>query len=198
MALAIPALGGASGSTVTVGGGVDGFAKIATYAAAELTRPGDTNVYAIGDAIANSTTAGSVTPLSFTVARAAGYTGRVTGALLAVNSATAFGFIRLHLFNQAPFAAAGYQADNAALALTYTALKTGAAGSNPNYMGYIDFNAFVAQSAAAMSFGACDLADLNFLPAAASQAILGLLEARSIFTPANAGTFNVTLDIVQD
>lgn len=199
MSLTIPAPGsGGSGATVVINGGVNGFAKIATYAATELTRPGDTNAYSIGDAIANSTTAGSVVPLQFTVARVAGYTGRVTGALLTVNSASAFGFTRLHLFNQAPFAAAGYQADNAALALTYTALKTGAAGTNPNYIGYIDFNGFQAQSSAAVSEGACDLTELDFTPAAASQVIFGLLEARAAFTPANAGTFNVTLDIVQD
>lgn len=176
----------------------NGLAGIATNAAAELTRPSDANAYAIGDAIANSTTAASVVPLQFTVARAVGGTGRVNGAQLMVDSATAFGAIRLHLFSTTPFAAAGFQADNAALALTYTALKTGSAGANPNYIGYIDFQTFAAQSASATSNGVCDLTELNFTCAAASQVIFGLLEARAVFTPANGGKFDVSLDIIQD
>lgn len=170
----------------------------AVQAAAELTRPTDTNAYAIGDAIANSTTAASVTPLQFTVARGTGGAGRINGAQLMVDSATAFGAIRLHLFNTTPFAAAGFQADNAALALTYTAIKTGSAGSNPNYIGYIDFPTFTALSASAVANGVCDLTELNFDTASGSSVIFGLLEARAAFTPANGGKFNVSLDVIQD
>ena len=36
---------------------------------ASLTRPADTNAYALGDLVADSTTAGAVTPLSFSVGR---------------------------------------------------------------------------------------------------------------------------------
>jgi len=164
----------------------------------ELTRPGDTNAYAIADAIANSTTAGSVVPLTWTATREAGGSGRVIGAEMAVNSATAFGAIRLHLFNTTPFAAGGFQADNAALAITYTALKAGSAGANPNYIGYIDFTTFVAQSASAVSIGTCDLTELAFDCAPGSQTIFGLLEARAVFTPGNQETFNVVLFLNQD
>src|SRR5689334_6722917 len=83
----------------------------AASAGTELTRPSDANPYAIADAIANDTTGANVTPLSFTAGRAVGGTGKIIGANLVLDSATAFGAIRLHLFNQAPFAAAGYQAD---------------------------------------------------------------------------------------
>lgn len=190
-----------SGRLVTVAaasGAANGNVKIATLAATELTRTSDGNAYAIGDQIASTVSAGSVTPLQFTVARAVGGTGRIIGAQLAVNSATAFGAIRLHLFNTTPFAAAGFQADNAAIALTYTALKTGSAGTNPNYIGYIDFQSFTAMSSSALSNGVCDLTELPFACAAASQVIFGLLEARAVFTPASAETFNVSLEIVQD
>ena len=172
--------------------------ETSVQAATELTRPTDTNAYAIADAVANSTTAGSVVPLQFTAARSAGGSGRVTGAQLIVDSATAFGAIRLHLFNTTPFAAAGFQADNSALALTYTALKTGSAGANPNYIGFIDFTTFNAQSASAVSNGICDLTELNFDCAAGSQVIFGLLEARAVFTPANGGKFDVSLQVIQD
>jgi len=175
-----------------------GLAQFATSVATELTRTSDGNAYAVGDQIASTITAGSVTPLQFTVGRAVAGTGRIIGSLLAVNSATAFGAIRLHLFNTTPFAAGGFQGDNAAIALTYTALKTGSAGTNPNYIGYIDFQTFLAMSSSAISNGVCDLTELSFRCAAASQVIFGLLEARAVFTPASAETFNVTLDIIQD
>lgn len=163
----------------------------------EETRPADTTAYAIGDAIANSTTAGDVTPLTFTVARANGLSGRVIGAHLITDSATAFGAIRLHLFNTTPFAAAGFQADNSALALTYTALTTGSAGSSPHYIGSIDFETFIAHSASARSIGQASPTELVFDCAAANQLIYGLLEARAAFTPASAQKFTVGLDVIQ-
>lgn len=166
-------------------------------ASTELTRPSDTNIYAIGDAVANSTTAGSVTPLQFTVARANSFTGRVVGAQIITDSATAIGAIRLHLFNTTPFAAAGFQADNAALALTYAALTTGSAGSSPHYIGSIDFETFVAHTASARSIGQANQTELHFDCAAASQIIFGLLEARAAWTPASGQKFTVALDVVQ-
>lgn len=175
-----------------------GAVQVSANAATELTRTADANAYAIGDQIASTVTPGSVTPLQFTVARVVAGTGRVTSAQLVIDSATAFGAIRLHLFNTTPFAAGGFQGDNAAIALTYTAMKTGSAGTNPNYIGYVDFVTFTAQSASAQSNGVCDLTELNFACAAASQVIFGLLEARAVFTPANAGKFDVSLDIIQD
>ncbi len=179
-------------------GASNGDVSVSTNVAATLTRTADGNAYAIGDQIASTITAGSVTPLSFTVARQTAGTGRINGAQLIIDSATAFGAIRLHLFNTTPFAAGGFQGDNAAIALTYTALNTGSAGTSPNYIGYIDFQTFIAQSASATSNGVCDLTELNFNCPAGTQVIFGLLEARAVFTPANAGKFTVSLDVIQD
>jgi hypothetical protein len=190
-----------SGRLVTVAestGADNGSLKISTSVATELTRTSDGNVYAIGDQIASTITAGSVTPLQFTVARAVGGTGRIIGSRLAVSSATAFGAIRLHLFNTTPFAAGSFQGDNAAMALTYAAFKTGSAGTNPNYIGFIDYTSFTAHTTSAVSVGVANQTELAFFCAAASQVIFGLLEARAAFTPASAETFNVALDIVQD
>lgn len=170
----------------------------ASSVATELARTSDANPYSIGDQIASTTSAGSVTPLQFTVGRVVGGTGKIIGARLELDSATAFGAIRLHLFNTTPFAAGGFQADNAAIALTYTALKTGSAGSNPNYIGFIDFTSFAAQSGSAVAIGAAGQTELAFACAAASQVIFGLLEARAAFTPKNGGLFNSVLDIMQD
>ena len=169
-----------------------GYIRSAGY---ELTRPSDTNAYASGDAIANSTTAGSVVPLEFEVARDNGGAGKVIGAEMLTNSATAFGAMRLHLFNRAPFAAAGYQADNAALAITYAAMQTGSGISNPknNYIGYVDFNTFVAQSSSAVSIGTSEQTELNFTCNFDSKKIYGLLEARAAISPASGQLFTPVL-----
>ena len=170
-------------------------------ARATFTRPSDTNAYAVADAIANSTTAGSVIPMSFRVAKNNGGTGKIIGSQLLTDSATAFGAIRLHLFNRAPFAVAGYQADNSALALTYAAMLTGAADQSadgygvPNKLPLIDFTTFTAYTTSAMSIGVCDQTELDFMCAPDSQLIYGLLEARAIFTPASAQNFSAMLSV---
>ena len=97
----------------------------------ELTRPADAVAYTAGDALANSTSAAAVVPLSFPVAAEFDSRGKVIGARLVTNSATAIASLRLWLFNIEPFAAAGYQADNAALALTYAAMTSGGATTSP-------------------------------------------------------------------
>lgn len=163
----------------------------------ELTRPGNTDAYAVGDHMANSTTAADVVPLEFEVAIVNGGRGKIIGSDMIANSATAFGAMRLHLFNRAPFAAAGYQADNAALALTYAAMQTGNGVSNPknNYIGYVDFTTFVAQSSSALSIGTSEQTELNFACQHDSKKIYGLLEARAVFTPASSGKFNPILHV---
>src|SRR5215207_5972656 len=51
-----------------------------TIEVASFVRPANTTAYAIGDLVANSTTAGSVTPLSVTGARVANGTGSIVYA----------------------------------------------------------------------------------------------------------------------
>ena len=160
-------------------------------------RPANTTAYAAGDAIASTTVAGDVTPLQWTAAVEPGFVGYIVGAQLITDSATAFAAMRLHLFNTTPFAAGGFQADNAALALTYTALTTGSAGTLPNYIGWIDFTSFVAQSASAVSIGTCDQTELYFDCPSTSRIIFGLLEDRVAFTPASAQNFSIDLNILQ-
>lgn len=169
-----------------------GYIRSAAY---EITRPADTTAYASGDHITTTTTAGDVVPMEFEVARDNGGTGKVVGAILLTSSATAFGAMRIHLFNNAPFAAAGYQADNAALALTYAAMQTGSGVTNPknNYIGYVDFTTFVAQSSSALSIGTCELTELNFACIGGSKKIYGLLEARAAITPASAQKFTAII-----
>ena len=179
-----------------------GYVRSARYTFA---RPADGNAYAIGDAIANDTSGSLVVPMEFKLAKENGGMGYITGAQLLVDSATAFGAMRLHLFNRAPFAtAASYQGDNAALALTYAAMRVGAAdqkidGDNlsphsiPNKLPLIDFTTFQAHTTSAISIGQCDQTEPMFVCGPGTKIIYGLLEARAVFTPANAGNFVVML-----
>ena len=166
----------------------------------ELTRPSDTNAYAVNDAIANSTTAASVVPLTFQMGYPEvnqGSAGNIISAQLVTSSASAFGAMRLWLFNRQPFAAAGYQADNAAIALTYQAMQRGANGTDPigNLIGFIDFQTFTARTTSAISDGVCDFTELEYNCGPSSNTIYGVLEAMAIFTPASAQTFSVLLDV---
>jgi hypothetical protein len=169
---------------------------------AQLTRPADATAYADGDHIANSTTAGSVVPITFSgAARGFGFSGIVSGARLVTNSATATGTIRLHLFNQEPFAAGGYQADNSALALTAAALTTGGNASSGilnNYIGVIEFATWVAHSSSAAAVGVGTRFMLPYQPGPSSTAIFGLLQARAAITPISGQVFTATLDVQQD
>lgn len=92
--------------------------------------------YASGDIIANSATAGSVTGISFSVARMAGQTGGTIGASGRISAArcvvsggavpvTNFAFDLLLFRGKAsiPVAAGGFPADNAAFNVTAAAMK---------------------------------------------------------------------------
>lgn len=72
-------------------------------------RPNDTTSYSANDAVANNTTAGSVTPLSWTITRGAGTIERFR--LKKTQESIATATFRLFLFDASPTAGAG---DNAA------------------------------------------------------------------------------------
>lgn len=90
---------------------------------ATFSRPADNTAYASGDIIANSGTAASVVPLEFAVDPRTGY---LTGASCVVTPASGslvitaldFDLVLFRPASSVPFAAAGYPADNAALAIT--------------------------------------------------------------------------------
>lgn len=95
---------------------------------ANFSRPADNTAYAAGDAIANSGTGSSVTPLVFEMR---GAKGKLTGCRSVVTPAsgnliiTALDFDLL-LFNPTdgiPFAPGSFPADNAAMAITAAAFR---------------------------------------------------------------------------
>jgi hypothetical protein len=150
---------------------------------ASFTRPADTLVYASGDLVANSITAGSAVPLTFSLARAAGKGGMIRRARLRKTGASiANAAFRLHLYSALPVVANG---DNGAW------LSDKAA----NYVGHLDFVLDKAFS---------DGAAGNAVPAVGSEIIFtadtyyGLLEARGGYTPASAEVFNLDLETIQN
>lgn len=152
---------------------------------ATITRPGDTTTYNAGDLIANSTTAGSVTPMSFGVSALNGGRGRVFRVSLhkADDTVTAASF-KVHLFSSSPTVTNG---DNGALAVSSLANYLGAVAIDQSSGGTVLAAATVWKDATvspAIGFG---------VPYGGS--IYGLLEAVGGYAPAASEVFTVTLDI---
>src|SRR5712691_5766738 len=91
---------------------------------ATFTRPADTTAYTSGDLVGNSTTAGSVVPISFTfpAKRVKLYGAKITKSAAAVTNAK----FRLHLYKDSPTPANG---DNGAWSTT-----------SANWIGSIDID----------------------------------------------------------
>ena len=158
---------------------------------ANFTRPADTTAYTSGDLVANSVTAASVVPLSWTVSRTVLGLVRVRRALLHKNqnSITNAGF-QLHLFNASPtIATAG---DNSVFA-------TNVSGYDKS-MGFIEFTSIARYADGAVSQGQC-VDDTNTKAAAmivapaAGRLVYGLLLATGAYTPASAEVFTVDLEL---
>jgi hypothetical protein len=150
---------------------------------AGITRPNDTTAYASGDLVANSTTAGSVTPFSITNAtRGQGIASHVRRITVrksgtSVTNAT----FRVHLFCASPTVANG---DNAAISFNQ-AMK---------YIGSADIASMQAATDGAVGFIAADFA----FGAVSSNTIYALLEARGAYTPAAQEVFYIGLDLDLD
>jgi hypothetical protein len=145
-----------------------------------FTRPGDTTAYAAGDQVANSTTAGSVTPMTFTVGGTAigseFILERVKLAKSTVSTTNAA--FRVHLWSASPTVAGG---DNAAMSTSGTA----------TYLGYYDVTMSKAFTDGAAGFGT--VAD-NAMVLTASQYIYALIEAQAAYSPGNAETFTLSIE----
>jgi hypothetical protein len=151
-------------------------------AAPTMTRPADTTAYASGDLVANSTTAGSVVPLAFTLSNNGG--GKIKVRRAYINKSTtsvANSSFRLHLYTASPTLTNG---DNGALVSNQQA----------TYLGSLDITVGFAFSAAAGGWGAATIGAEVMGLVSASATLYGLLEARAAYTPGNAETFAVTIE----
>ena len=153
---------------------------------ASFTRPADTTAYAIGDLIANSTTAGSVVPMQFTVAREAAGSCMIRRVKISTSNVGGLNAIkRLHLFSAAPVPVNG---DNGAFSSTGTA----------SYLGAFEITLDRAFTDGACGFGGVVSSPDPVIKLASGQIIYGLLEARSANTPASGSTITVTLETLQN
>jgi len=159
--------------------------RIRVITSQTITRPADTTAYAANDLVANSVTAGSVTPFLFTgVVAQQGYRTKIrrAGANLS-GTAVTNGNFRLHLFTAAPTVAAG---DNAALAVATNVDK---------YIGYVDI---VLAVAGALGNNGWSVAAWGAFPAflsTTSASLWGLLQATGAYTPASAETITLKLEV---
>lgn len=157
-------------------------------ASATFTRPANTTAYSIGDIVANSTTAGSVTPMSFTVARVNAGTGRIWRARMST-SKTVVGteMWRLYLFTSSPTVAAG---DNGAFSANIVAA---------GHIGCFDIIAErVGSDGSKGVSGPSNGSFVQFVAGAGVQVIYGLLEIRTTYTPTSGETYVVELEVEQD
>jgi hypothetical protein len=155
---------------------------VSRVAATQFARPGDTTAYALADLVANSTTAGSVVPLSFAVGRSAlGKGGMIRrGRIKKSGTSITNASFRLHLYASSPTPANG---DNGAWSTNKAA----------DYLGAIDITVDRAFTDGAVGVGAPNTgAEINFT----ANTIYGLLEARGGYTPGNAETFDVELEVL--
>lgn len=153
---------------------------------ASVTRPADTTAYADGDLMANSTTAGSVVPLQWTIARATDTAIRVTGAKVRTsNTSVTNAVFRVHLYRVSPTVANG---DNGAWSSSGSA----------NYVGCVDVTVDKAftDGAAGTGIPCTGLASTTVtFPVAGTRILYGLIEVKGAYTPTSAQVTTVTLEV---
>lgn len=156
---------------------------------ASFTRPADTTAYAAGDLVANSTTAGSVVPLSFANAiRTAGDCVRIERVRVKKTSTSLTNAIfRVHLFEASPTPTVG---DNGAFN------ASGALSSNNvlNHAGSFSVTMSWSGSDGAVGIGTPTPGAGATVSPISGTTVFALLEVTAAYTPASAETFTVTLE----
>lgn len=154
-----------------------------------FTRPANTTAYTAGDLVANSTTAGSVTPLSFAnAARVAGDCFRVERVRLLASSTslTTASFI-VHFFESSPTVSVG---DNAAFDSAGALSTTGSAV----YCGNVPVTLTTAGSDGAAGIGTPGVGVGITMAPQSGTTVYALIEANSAYTPTSGETFTVIVE----
>jgi hypothetical protein len=156
---------------------------------ASFTRPADTTTYASGDLVANSTTAGSVVPLTFTtVTRSAGDSVRIERARINTSNAllTNASF-RLHLFETTPVPTVG---DNGVFNTAGVLATSGIDG----YLGNFSITLSNSGTTGSSGRGVPDVGSAIIATPATGTSIFGLLEVTAAYVPVSGATFTVSLE----
>jgi hypothetical protein len=145
-----------------------------------VTRPADTNAYAIGDCFSDSTSAPTAGGFTLTAAaRASGGTGKITDAVISMSAKSAFQG-ELWIFDQATT----NTNDNAAIALS--------AANALNLIGAIPFNVNDTGSVAGFSY--ITGLDIRFT-CVGSANLRFLVVVKAAFTPASAEVLGIALKV---
>jgi hypothetical protein len=159
---------------------------IITNPTASVTRPNDTNAYAVGDLVANSVTAGSVTSPSWaTATRVAAGNARILKTRLSKTGTGVSGAaFRVHFFSVSPLPPTN--GDNGVF------VPAGAA----NHLGYMDIFSMIQCTDGAVGESPVG-SDISFA-LGSGQTIYALLEARGAYTPIANEVFTITPEIAQN
>lgn len=156
--------------------------------AVAVTRPADTTAYAALDLIANSTTAGSVVPLAFDIARFAGEAVRIERVRLRKSGAVLTNAsFRVHFFGAAPVPSVG---DNGVLEASNVYALADVVG----LAGSIDITMDKAAAAGARGVGVPTTGTGITLTPASGTTIYALIQAVGAYTPASGEVFTVVIE----
>jgi hypothetical protein len=151
-------------------------------------RPADTNAYAVGDLVANSTVSANVIFPSITAARFLGHGFMLRRASLRKTSGgTTNASFRIHLFRSAPTINAG--ADNASFALL-----SGVA----DYLGAFDVTIDRAFADGSIGIGAPSAGHEISAKLTSGQSVFIAVEALAAYTPTSGETFTLTFEDFQN
>lgn len=167
-------------------GAVGGHSAVVTQT---FSRPANSTPYVLGDLVANSTTAGSVTPLSLAAARVNAGTGCIRRVRLSTTKTGLAGsdVFRVHFFSTTPTVDNG---DNGAFAVN---------GRASGHLGYVDV-----VLDRVFNDGACGIgvpasgSEITFVAGGGVTTIFALIEVRGAYTPASGETFVVAAEVFRD
>lgn len=153
-------------------------------AGSAFNRPANTTAYSFGQLVANSITAGSVTPSVIAAARGNDVAGTILKCRLQKSgSGITNAIFRLHLYNAAVTVSNG----DGGTWLTTTS----------GYLGSMDVTVDKSFSDGALGIGAPTIGStISFAPISGSQNINCLIEARAAYSPASGETFTPILEMM--
>lgn len=178
--------GSASLSVVPATDAVSNVVGFNANPSANFSRPADTTAYAVGDLVANNTTAGSVAAMQLAVARVAAGGFMLRRCKLAKSGTTVTNAaFRVHFFTSAPTFTNG---DNGVLSTNGVA----------NYLGAMDVTMDRTFTDGACGFGTPIVGSDITAKLASGTNIFAVIEARGAYTPISGETFTLTLDDIQN
>ncbi|NDD14954.1 MAG: hypothetical protein EB072_20555 [Betaproteobacteria bacterium] len=157
--------------------------------AARITRPNDVTAYAVGDLLANSVTAGSVTPFTFAHDNVVQPVQVMRFIMRSSNDTVTNKNFQLYLFSRSPTVTNG---DNGAFAVT------GPNGTD-NLGGVFGSSAAVNTGAGSINYfypmDAAGTFQNGWIPQVFTLPFYGLLKVNAAYTPTALETFDLTAEV---